>query len=274
MRRLLTTARSTKVKPTWSQCSETVWVHGLDASALSETVERAKAAQVFQGRCSFVPPSALNYELPTSGVPELAFAGKSNVGKSTLIGTLLGDSSLLRRSKRPGCTRSVNFFAVPRRGRSTSVPRKSRHRNSGALAAKAAAEARAFVVDLPGFGFAKRSREEQAGFSRATLDYLSARPREILRQALVLVDARRGPDEDVLNAFSALKVAHRVILTKADLATPVEIATSLQATLDHLRGARASCLMPVVHVISAKTGLGIDDLRAHLAALAIDKFTD
>ena len=264
--------RGRRLLATWAQCSESVWVHGLDPEALAAGAakRRADARRIFGGRATFVAPRALGYELPTSGTPELAFAGKSNVGKSSLIGALVGEPRLLRRSKTPGCTRSVNFFAVGRPAAAAARAPKGRRRRGGDVEAQAAAAARLFVVDLPGFGFAKRSDEEISAFSRATLDYLAARPRHVLRQALVLCDARRGPNEEILDAFSELRVAHRVVLTKADLASTVEVATALQATLDRLRRPKRSSLMPVVHVVSSKTGFGIEDLRAHLMDVAFD----
>ena len=118
------------------------------------------------------------YELPSTRQPELAVAGRSNVGKSTLVGALLGEPSLLRRSRRPGCTTTVNFFAVGGRRKEDAT--------------KAAQAARAFVVDLPGVGFARRSRAHKAAFGKATLEYLATRERDVLRQVLVLCDAWRA----------------------------------------------------------------------------------
>ena len=89
----------------------------------------------------------------------------------------------------------------------------------------------------------------------------------MLRQALVLFDARRGPDAAVLDAFSALRVPHRVVLTKADAASAADVAAALAAVARHVDGARDSALMPVVHVVSAKTGAGVADLERHVAAL-------
>lgn len=253
----------------WARSSESVWVRGLDADEVARSLT---SARVFGGRASFVPPSALGYELPRNDVPEIAFAGKSNVGKSTLVGALLRDGKILRTSKTPGCTTAVNFFAVG----SAAAARGARRPGGGKKrrlkadeAAAAAAGATLFVVDLPGFGFAKRGLERKDAFQRATVDYLSSRPRHVLRHAFALFDARRGPDPAVLEAFSALRVPHRVVLTKADAAKPADVVAALEA-LEPYFDARLSSLMPIVHVVSAKTGVGVADLERHVATLVHD----
>mmetsp|Transcript_14856 Transcript_14856/g.44302 ORF Transcript_14856/g.44302 Transcript_14856/m.44302 type:complete len:229 (-) Transcript_14856:495-1181(-) len=102
---------STRREPTWAKADEGVWCYGLDAAALAATTARARSKGLFRD-AAFVHPKTLNYELPTRGAPEIAIAGRSNVGKSTLVGALLGDRKLARTSKTPGCTTSVNFFSV------------------------------------------------------------------------------------------------------------------------------------------------------------------
>ena len=199
-------ALSATAAPSWSRVAPSVWAHGVDvgAPAAPRTTHR-----VFGGPAAFVPPRAFGYELPTSGVPEVAFAGRSNVGKSTLVGALLGDPSLLRRSKTPGCTTSVNFFAVGGR----AAARRGGARGAASDARRAAA-AKLFVVDLPGFGYARRGGERREAFGAAALAYLSSRPGAVLRQVCVLVDARRGPDPAVLESFSELRVPRRVELDR------------------------------------------------------------
>lgn len=228
--------------------SQSVW---MASSADASIGDPHATALVFGSRARYVSPAELNYELPTSGHPEVAFAGRSNVGKSSLIGTLLRDPQLCRRSKRPGCTTSVNFFAP-----------------QGHLPS--------FVVDLPGFGFAERNQKHQEQWSRAMLDYLSARDRSTLRHAVLLVDARRGltanqKDLEAIDAFSAMRVSHHVVLTKADLVKPPDLASSIYDTFTHLRRVRrdSSCI-PVVHVVSAKLNFGIQHLRDFIAAYVAD----
>ena len=134
-----------------------------------------------------------------------------------------------------------------------------------------AARASCFVVDLPGVGHARRSKDERSAFGAASAAYLANREKHVLREALVLCDARRGPCADLLDAFAALRVSHRVVLTKADLATPADVVSALSATRDRLAAAKHACLLPVVHVVSAKTGAGVAALRAHIAALVTDE---
>lgn len=229
--------------------------------AVSEVYGRSK-----KGR--YVAPSALGYELPTAGWPEIAFAGRSNVGeepesfelsmdslvlvgKSTLVGTILGDPKLCRRSKMPGCTTTINFFEA---GGMTGC----------------------YFVDLPGFGYAKRSVDQQLQWKEAMFGYLSTRDRLILRHACLLVDARHGlsanaKDIDALQALSELNISHHIVLVKADLARPSDIAASLADTFRTLRqyNARSTCL-PIVHLVSSKRHFGIQHLRDYLASMIVE----
>ncbi|KAJ8602953.1 hypothetical protein CTAYLR_001544 [Chrysophaeum taylorii] len=230
----------------------TVWISAKMPYDMFEDFQdrtRPAAARVFGGsvRAKYVSPSALGYELPTEGRPEIAFAGRSNVGKSTLLGTLLGDVQLCRRSKRPGCTTTINFF-------------------------EPGGPAPSYLVDLPGFGFAERPDDQKENWSRAMFDYLAARDRSVLRHAVLLVDARRGlsanaKDLEALQGFSALKVSHHVVLTKTDLVRPPDLANALWDTFHHLAKfrKRSTCL-PIVHLVSAKQGHGIQDLRDYIGS--------
>jgi GTP-binding protein len=129
-------------------------------------------------------------QLPKGGLPEVAFLGRSNVGKSSLINTLLGRRKLVRVSSKPGCTRSLNFYLINDKW---------------------------YFVDLPGFGYARVSREVQAGWGRLVMEYLEKR--ENLRAVVFLQDPRRRPGEEELFLWEALTSRGRAVipvLTKAD----------------------------------------------------------
>lgn len=211
--------------------------------SISEVYGKAK-----KGR--YVAPSDLGYELPTAGHPELVFTGRSNVGKSTLLGTLLGNVKLCRRSKTPGCTTTINFFE-------TGGP-------SGG-----------YFVDLPGFGYAHQTKDLQEGWKEHMLAYLTGRDKFVLRHASLLVDSRRSgheKDYEALYTFSQLGISHGVVLVKADLAKPHEIADSLYETYRLIQQTlrQGNSCLPIVHVVSSKKNFGIDQLRDHLGELVYD----
>ncbi|KAJ1450177.1 hypothetical protein M885DRAFT_63628 [Pelagophyceae sp. CCMP2097] len=180
---------------------------------------RRRSNQVFKTLGAYIPPASFGYELPISGTPEIAFIGRSNVGKSSLIGALIGDRSLVRSSKRPGCTQSINFFSVGTPDAALkvkSVRKKGNKETKTSLLKRVAGKSPAFLVDMPGYGYASRGPAEQEIWGRASLDYLSSRDRTVLRHVVLVCDARRGinvnktkgtPDDlAALNALSALQV--------------------------------------------------------------------
>jgi len=169
-------------------------------------------------------------EVPAPVGPELAIAGRSNVGKSSLINRLTGRKKLARTSSTPGCTRGLVFFDIERR---------------------------LTLVDLPGYGWAKRSKAERAGWKRLVEGYISGR--EALAGVLMLIDVRRGP-QDEEHALAAYLDAHGLpfvwVLTKCDKLSRTQLARRL-AELD----AEFEASVPAASIVtSARTGLGIDDL--------------
>jgi len=144
------------------------------------------ASRIFQMPAAYVSPADLGYAYPNKGVPEFAFIGRSNVGKSSLIGTLLGHKSLVRTSKEPGCTRSVNYFSM-------GVPEKL---------------PKLYLVDLPGYGFAKAAKTEQEKWRVIIQDFLLNRHPSILRRTFVLVDSRRGIKSADVEMMRLLDGAH------------------------------------------------------------------
>ncbi len=201
-------------------------------------IERGR--RLFAGRCDFVAGIASMDALPPSGLPEIAFAGRSNVGKSSLINALTGRRSLARTSRTPGRTRQLNFFDLG---------------------------GRLMLVDLPGYGYARASKTDIAQWSRLVRNYL--RGRAGLKRLCLLIDARHGlhdGDRVLMTMLDEAGVAFQGVLTKADKTS----GEALPESADKVRAdlARQIAAHPRLIVTSARTQAGIPELRAELAALA------
>ncbi len=200
-----------------------------------------EAARVLFARpAEFVMGVAKIEQLPAPELPEAAFAGRSNVGKSSLINALVNRHGLARSSSEPGRTREVNFFNLDGRLR---------------------------LVDLPGYGFAKAAKGETRRFQNLGRDYLRGRPN--LRRVYLLIDARHGlkaPDGEALDALDKAAVSYQIVLTKADKLKPAEAERQVAATAAAV--ARRPAAFPRVLAVSAVTGLGMPELRAEIAAAA------
>jgi GTP-binding protein len=176
--------------------------------------------------------------LPPDDLPEVAFAGRSNVGKSTLINAVAGQLHLARASNSPGRTREVNFFVADEKLR---------------------------LVDLPGYGFARASRGDVRKFQNLGRDYLRGRPN--LKRAYLLIDARHGlkdVDTEALDAFDTAAVSYQIILTKADKLKASEVEAVTAKTLAAV--AKRPAAYPRVLATSSEKGTGIAELRAEIAA--------
>lgn len=201
-------------------------------------IERGR--RLFAGRCDFVAGLASMDALPPSGLPEIAFAGRSNVGKSSLINALTGRRSLARTSRTPGRTRQLNFFDLG---------------------------GRLMLVDLPGYGYARASKTDIAQWNRLVRNYL--RGRAGLKRLCLLIDARHGlhdGDRALMTMLDEAGVAFQGVLTKADKTS----GEALPERADKVRAdlARQIAAHPRLIVTSARTQAGIPELRAELAALA------
>lgn len=177
-------------------------------------------------------------DLPAPDLPEVAFAGRSNVGKSSLINAVAGRTHLARASNEPGRTREVNFFVVD------DILR---------------------LVDLPGYGFAKVSRDAARKFQNLGRDYLRGRPN--LKRAYLLIDARHGlkkVDEEALQALDVAAVSYQIVLTKADKLKPSEVDAVVARTLAQI--SKRAAAFPRVLATSSAKGTGIPELRAEIAA--------
>ena len=194
---------------------------------------------LFAGPVDFVKGVVALSGLPPADRPEVCFAGRSNVGKSSLINALTGRKSLARASNTPGRTQEINYFALgPAR----------------------------YLVDLPGYGYAEAPKAVVEKWQRLLKDYLSGR--QTLRRAFVLIDTRHGikaVDEEILTLLDRSAVTFQAVLTKADKVS----AAARQATLEQVRGAlaRHPAAFPEIVVTSSEKGDGIETLRALIATL-------
>jgi GTP-binding protein len=203
--------------------------------------ELAAGEMLFARAWQFVRSVPDLRHLPPPERREIALAGRSNVGKSSLINALVGQRGLARTSNTPGRTQELNFFETP--------------------------AVELFLVDMPGYGFAQAPKALVAAWTRLVKDYLRGRPN--LLRVLLLIDARHGvkpPDRELMALLDEAAVAYQAVLTKADKIKPTALAEVLEATRTELEGHAAA--VPMLIATSAQSGAGIADVRAQIAALA------
>ena len=197
--------------------------------------------RVFARECRFIAGAVRIAQLPETGaVPEIAFAGRSNVGKSSLVNALTGRKTLARTSNSPGRTQELNFFDL-----------------SGHLV----------LADLPGYGFASAPKAKVMQWTALADSYLKGRPS--LRRVCILIDARHGVkdvDRRVMTMLDEAAVSYQTVLTKSDKITASQLRALIEET--GLELARHVAAHPRIMPTSARTGDGIPELRAALAALA------
>ncbi|HJS85557.1 MAG TPA: ribosome biogenesis GTP-binding protein YihA/YsxC [Acetobacteraceae bacterium] len=212
---------------------------GADAAAEAEAVLEA-GRLLFARPCRFVFAAQSLDRLPPVGLPEVAFAGRSNVGKSSLLNALTGQRALARVSQQPGRTRQLNFFDLGER---------------------------LILVDMPGYGYAQAPKHVKADWQGLMFDYLRGRPS--LRRVLLLLDARievKPSDEAVMALLDRAAVTFQIVLTKADGLKPAALGRKMA---DAVRLARAhSAAVHGVIATSSQMGQGIPELRAEIAGLA------
>jgi len=193
------------------------------------------ARKLFSGPISFLKSAPRLEFLPEPTLPEIAFAGRSNVGKSSLLNRLTNRNALARTSNTPGRTQELNIFDV-------GDPPRLR------------------LVDMPGYGFARAPREAARKWRHLINDYL--RGRAVLKRTLLLIDARHGIkeiDREVMAMLDAAAVSYRLVLTKADKVKASALAAVEAATTEEAR--RHGAAHPEVVTTSSGTGLGMDRLR-------------
>ena len=210
----------------------------IDEATLEAEVEAAR--KLFAGACDFTAGAMTAEQLPLPGLPEVAFAGRSNVGKSSLINALTGRKALARTSQTPGRTQQINFFDLG---------------------------GRLVLADLPGYGYARASKGRARAWTRLVMLFLRGRP--CLRRVFLLIDARRGigdGDREVMAALDEAAVNYQLVLTKADKTEVRELETLSGEIVIEI--AKRPAAHPDLAVTSARTGAGIAELRALIAGLA------
>ena len=198
------------------------------------------ARLLFAGRIEFLKSAPSLEFLPDPDFPEIAFAGRSNVGKSSLLNAVTGRKSIARASVTPGRTQELNFFEV-------GEPTRLR------------------LVDMPGYGFAKAPPEVAKKWQRLVRDFL--RGRVVLKRVLLLIDSRHGikpPDLEMMKMLDEAAVVYRLVLTKADKIKASELDKVMDGTLVEAR--KHSAAYPELLVTSSETKLGIAELRAAVLA--------
>ncbi|MGR3718117.1 MAG: ribosome biogenesis GTP-binding protein YihA/YsxC [Thermohalobaculum sp.] len=207
------------------------------AEADREAIERGR--KLFAGSCDFVKGVVAMDGLPAPDRPEVCFAGRSNVGKSSLINALTGRKALARASNTPGRTQEINYFTLGERG---------------------------YLVDLPGYGYARAPLEKVAKWQDLLRQYLAGRV--TLARAYVLIDARHGVkpvDHEIMALLDRSAVSFQTVLTKADKPKAGELAGTLAAVQADL--AKHPAAYPEIIVTSSENGDGLELLRAAVARL-------
>ena len=211
-------------------------------TAGNHTPEEIDAGEaLFRRPCHFIKSVPSLEFLPDPDRPETAFAGRSNVGKSSLINALANQHGLARTSNTPGRTQELNFFEP-----------------TGAAL---------YLVDMPGYGFAEAPKAKVEQWTALVKDYLRGRP--TLARVFLLIDARHGlkaADREVMALMDEAAVSYQAVLTKIDKLKPTEIARIERTTADEL--AKHAAAYPVLLVTSSQTGAGVAELRAEIARIA------
>ncbi|GJL85751.1 MAG: putative GTP-binding protein EngB [Micavibrio sp.] len=197
-----------------------------------------QARKLFAGPCDFVLGVAGLEQLPAADRAEVAFAGRSNVGKSTLVNALTGRNTLAKTSNTPGRTQQLNYFNL-----------------GGAL----------YMVDMPGYGYAKVSKKQRDDWNKLIKKYLRGRPS--LRCVLILVDGRHGlkdSDVELMKMLDETAVSYRIVLTKTDKVKDQDLEKVMASVQEKIK--KQAAAFPIISVTSALKTVGIEELQAAIAS--------
>jgi GTP-binding protein len=210
-----------------------------DASQLAAAGEAGRL--LFAGQCDFVAAANNMRSLPPVSLPEICFAGRSNVGKSSLVNALTGRKMLARTSQTPGRTRQLIFFNLANRLQ---------------------------LVDLPGYGYAAAPKADIKAWTTLTRKFLAGRPS--LQRVFLLIDSRRGigtTDREIMTLLDETAVSWAAVMTKADKQKPEALRAVCAATQGAI--SKHVAAYPELFITSSHEAAGIDNLRAHLAGFAL-----
>ena len=210
---------------------------------LYDDLEIEKARKIFSGECKFIAAALDINVIPPQEGNEVAFAGRSNVGKSSLVNALTNRKTLARTSQTPGRTRQLNFFKIENKLHSLNF------------------------VDLPGYGFAKVSKTEQREWRNLIFDYISSR--QNLRTILLLIDARREltkEDNKMIDFFESQGLGWTCVITKADKIKKSEVSSKMINLKNALKN--KITLYPHLFCTSSEKKIGLEELRAYIAMFA------
>lgn len=200
------------------------------------------AHKLFHGECEFVAGTTTEERIPATTLPEVAFAGRSNVGKSSLLNALTSRTKLARTSHTPGRTQQLNFFSI---------------------------RDQLMITDLPGYGYAKTSRSKVNQWTSLTEKYLAGRTQ--LRRVLLLLDSRRGEvrphDEEIMDLLDEAAVIYQITLTKSDK-TSQEDTDKFIKYLSQIQE-KHTAMHPEVLITSSRKKSGLDTLRCSLAEIVL-----
>lgn len=210
-----------------------------DQAQIDAALEEGR--RLFAGPCEFIFGAQKLGQLPPQTLPEIAFAGRSNVGKSSLINALTGRKALARASSEPGRTKQLNFFNLAER---------------------------LMLVDMPGYGYAKAAKSVKEDWQEVMFEYLRGRPG--LRRVMLLLDARvelKKHDTDMMKLLDKAAVSFQIVMTKCDALKPQALSAKHNALQEQVKRHPAAC--PFLAVTSSEKGTGIEELRAELAEFAL-----